>query len=50
MNGIRHGGALDRAIARHGGRREDWLDLSTGINPVAWPVPELTADAWAAFA
>ncbi|QKV20493.1 threonine-phosphate decarboxylase [Oricola thermophila] len=43
---MRHGGALDRAIARHGGKREDWLDLSTGINPVAWPVPELTADAW----
>ena len=43
---IRHGGALDRAIARHGGRRETWLDLSTGINPVAYPVPELSADIW----
>lgn len=43
---ILHGGALDRAIAKHGGRREDWLDLSTGINPVAWPVPELPADLW----
>ena len=43
---VRHGGALDRAIARHGGRREGWLDLSTGINPVAYPVPELSADIW----
>jgi len=46
MQTIRHGGALDRAIARHGGSRDEWLDLSTGINPVAWPVPELSADVW----
>ena len=26
-----HGGALDAAVRRFGGRREDWLDLSTGI-------------------
>jgi cobalamin biosynthetic protein CobC len=41
MSGARveHGGALDAAIARHGGRAEDWLDLSTGINPWAWPWP-----------
>ncbi len=43
---LEHGGALDRAIARHGGRRQDWLDLSTGINPVAWPVPPVSAHAW----
>ncbi|GAB4348401.1 MAG: threonine-phosphate decarboxylase CobD [Oricola sp.] len=46
MHGILHGGALDRAIARFGGAREDWLDLSTGINPVAYPVPDLDADVW----
>lgn len=46
MDAIRHGGALDRAIALHGGRREDWLDLSTGINPAAYPVGELPADLW----
>jgi cobalamin biosynthetic protein CobC len=28
-------------MARHGGAREDWLDLSTGINPHAWPLPEV---------
>lgn len=33
-----HGGDLDRAIARHGGCRADWLDLSTGINARPWPV------------
>ncbi|WP_279479239.1 threonine-phosphate decarboxylase CobD [Aureimonas sp. SK2] len=36
-----HGGALGAAVARFGGRREDWLDLSTGINPVPPPLPEL---------
>ena len=29
-----HGGGLDAAIAQFGGKRADWLDLSTGINPV----------------
>lgn len=37
----RHGGALDAAIARHGGTRADWLDLSTGINPAPPPLPAL---------
>lgn len=30
-----HGGALAAAAAHFGG--DDWLDLSTGINPVPWP-------------
>ncbi|MEO0391544.1 MAG: threonine-phosphate decarboxylase [Pseudomonadota bacterium] len=42
-----HGGNLDAAIARYGGARADWLDLSTGINPVPYPVPEVASDAWA---
>jgi len=46
MHAIRHGGALDRAIAQHGGPRDEWLDLSTGINPVAYPVPEMDANVW----
>ena len=44
-----HGGGLDAAIARHGGSRADWLDLSTGINPVPYPMPDLPADAWTAL-
>ncbi|WP_420962840.1 threonine-phosphate decarboxylase CobD [Brucella sp. IR073] len=43
---IEHGGALDRAIARFGGAREDWLDLSTGINPEALPLPDMALDIW----
>lgn len=41
-----HGGGLDAACARWGGARETWLDLSTGINPVAYPIPDLPAHAW----
>lgn len=46
MSEIRHGGALDKAIAEYGGTRADWLDLSTGINPVPYLLPEIPMDAW----
>ena len=41
-----HGGDLDRAISRFGGQRADWLDLSTGINPHAYPLPPLDNSLW----
>jgi cobalamin biosynthetic protein CobC len=41
-----HGGDLTEAMARFGGRRADWLDLSTGINPHAYPVPEVAPGFW----
>lgn len=44
-----HGGGLDAAAARFGGAREDWLDLSTGINPCPYPVGALPPDAWTAL-
>ena len=34
-----HGGNLDLAMRRFGGRAEDWIDLSTGINRRPYPVP-----------
>jgi len=43
---LQHGGALDAAIARHGGARADWLDLSTGINPSPPPLPKLDPTLW----
>ena len=42
-----HGGGIDAARARFGGARADWLDLSTGINPQPYPVPELPREVWA---
>ncbi|MDX8351909.1 threonine-phosphate decarboxylase [Cognatiyoonia sp. IB215182] len=44
-----HGGGIDAAIATFGGTREGWLDLSTGINPVPYPMPKLPQDAWRAL-
>lgn len=44
-----HGGGLDAAVQQHGGVRGDWLDLSTGINPVPYPVAGLTPDDWTAL-
>lgn len=40
-----HGGDMDAAIARFGGHSEDWIDLSTGINRLPWPLPDLPASA-----
>ena len=44
-----HGGGVDAAITKYGGTRADWLDLSTGINPVAYPVPHVSDAAWTAL-
>jgi cobalamin biosynthesis protein CobC len=44
---IDHGGALDRAMQTYGGKPDDWLDLSTGINPVAYKMPPLPPSLWA---
>ncbi|MCA0872697.1 pyridoxal phosphate-dependent class II aminotransferase [Seohaeicola saemankumensis] len=42
-----HGGGVDAAVARFGGVRDGWIDLSTGINPVPYPLPAFTARDWA---
>lgn len=39
-----HGGNIDAARAHWGGA--DWIDLSTGINRVPYPVPELSPEVW----
>lgn len=43
---IVHGGGITEAAARFGGRLEDWLDLSTGINPRPVALPEVPERAW----
>ncbi len=42
-----HGGGVDAAVARFGGARDGWIDLSTGINPVPYPLPAFCARDWA---
>lgn len=41
-----HGGNRTAAAARFGVAAADWLDLSTGINPFAYPLPVFPADDW----
>ena len=41
-----HGGRVRTAAKRYDIPVNAWLDLSTGINPDAWPVPEFPADLW----
>jgi cobalamin biosynthesis protein CobC len=43
---IPHGGNLREAARRYGIAPDDWLDLSTGINPHGYPVPPVPPDAW----
>lgn len=43
---ILHGGDLDAARAEFPDAPLPWVDLSTGINPVPYPLPPLAADVW----
>ena len=43
---LEHGGNLRDAAAHFGRPLEEWLDLSTGINPRPYPAPPLAPNAW----
>jgi cobalamin biosynthetic protein CobC len=43
---LEHGGKLFQASKHYGIPVRDWLDLSTGINPIGWPVDHIPAEAW----
>jgi cobalamin biosynthetic protein CobC len=43
---IVHGGGVTEAAAVFGGRLDDWLDLSTGINPNPVTLPDIPIEAW----
>jgi cobalamin biosynthetic protein CobC len=43
---IAHGGDLGAVRRRHPDAPEPWLDLSTGISPLPYPVAELPAATW----
>ena len=46
MKPVAHGGDLGEAMRRFPDAPRPWLDLSTGINPVPYPLPDLANDAW----
>ena len=41
-----HGGALDVARRLAPGAPEPWIDLSTGVNPHPYPLPDLAPEVW----
>lgn len=41
-----HGGNIGAAMAQFGGQPSAWIDLSTGINRIAYPIPALPPKAW----
>jgi cobalamin biosynthetic protein CobC len=43
---VRHGGDLENAIQQYGGASHEWLDLSTGISPWNYPIPEFDTSTW----
>ncbi|MEO1562146.1 MAG: aminotransferase class I/II-fold pyridoxal phosphate-dependent enzyme [Pseudomonadota bacterium] len=49
LTGTDHGGGIDAVITKYGGRREDWLDLSTGINPNPYPFSQPKGFAWSSL-
>jgi cobalamin biosynthetic protein CobC len=38
-----HGGRIDLAASLYPSAPQPWIDLSTGINPICWPVPALAS-------
>lgn len=43
---LEHGGNLHAASLQYGIPLSGWLDLSTGINPYGYPIPDIPAAAW----
>ncbi|WP_273829576.1 threonine-phosphate decarboxylase CobD [Pseudomonas sp. SBT1-2] len=44
---LEHGGRLRKAAEQYGIAEADWLDLSSGLAPWPWTIPEIGIRAWA---
>lgn len=44
--GLKHGGRILAAAEKYHIAKEEWVDLSTGLNPNGWPVPDVPAEVW----
>jgi len=44
---LEHGGRLRKAALNYGIAEADWLDLSSGLAPWPFPIPEIPLRAWA---
>ena len=43
---LEHGGNLAAAAKLYGIPLENWLDLSTGLNPNGYPISDISAAVW----
>jgi cobalamin biosynthesis protein CobC len=43
---LKHGGGIQQAALKFGRPYRQWLDLSTGINPLGWRVPKIPPARW----
>lgn len=43
---LEHGGHLIDAAKKYNIPLQQWIDLSTGINPNGWPIPTIPAECW----
>ena len=43
---LEHGGRLRAAAEKYGVPLEQWIDLSTGISPWLYPIPDIPDSAW----
>jgi cobalamin biosynthesis protein CobC len=43
---LEHGGKLRNAATRYQIPLDQWIDLSTGINPNGWPIPAIPGECW----
>lgn len=46
LGGIKHGGRIKDAAKKYTIPENEWIDLSTGINPNGWPVPHIPDNIW----
>lgn len=47
--GLSHGGNVLAMVEKYQIPKEEWLDLSTGLNPNGWPVPVIPETVWQAL-
>ncbi|MBF0383087.1 MAG: threonine-phosphate decarboxylase [Magnetococcales bacterium] len=43
---LKHGGGIREAAVKFGIPAKQWLDLSTGINPLGWQIPKIPDSCW----
>lgn len=47
--GLKHGGRILAAAEKYAIPAKNWLDLSTGLNPNGWPIPDVPTALWQAL-